>query len=591
MFPFCAVVLMTAGVLVMPAFAGGDEALPPWATTAASSWANESKAIILSDMSQCAPAAALSPKMKRRHWKVIPYELKDGTKGNIIWASTETNAPPVRLRLGVRGWHAIFVGVLSALEGSNLVWIKLDTDPAPVARQNTRTDYYGNLQDTFFKVAELKGDESLVISQQSSGHKAGCGVGYVKLIPLTPEEVAGLKADRDNKTTKRMTVTCDGFSFIYHRRPTTAEELLAEIEFLRDTDVNTLILHSFGADKVSYPTQVGHMPGQDMDDYLVPGHRYFAEAVRELARKKINPVKVLIDGAHHMGLKVHVAVRPAGWSWAEPFTDFWETPFYKQHPEWRCEDRDGTPVTRMSWAVPEVRKHLIDLLREMVRFGADGAHIVFNRGLPVVLYEEPFRKMFRERYGEDARNFDDTEPRIAKLRSDIVTTFMRELRAMLEEEQKRRGDGKRLSLSAMLLGNEYDNLWYGIDVRRLVSEGLLDEITLYPWDFGARKGGYDLKFFRKVCRPKGVPVRACPAFDLQQMLKDAVSYYDEEADGIAIWDAYGTDVFWWSVVSRFGHVEEMRKRLKIGLPSPKLYFFHRLGNNVMDGRFAPVWGG
>ena len=63
-----------------------------------------------------------------------------------------------------------------------------------------------------------------------------------------------------------------------------------------------------------------------MDDYLVAGHRYFAEAVRELARKKINPVKVIIDGAHAAGLKVHVAVRPAGWSFVEPFTDFWETP-------------------------------------------------------------------------------------------------------------------------------------------------------------------------------------------------------------------------------------------------------------------------
>src|SRR5436309_10781980 len=108
-----------------------------------------------------------------------------------------------------------------------------------------------------------------------------------------------------------------------------------------------------------------------MDDFAVAGHRYFTEAVRELARKSINPIKVLIDGAHDIGMKVHVGVRPAGWSYGGMMNDLWETPFYRQHPEWRCIDRDGAPTTRMSWAVPEVRKRMIDGLLEAVSFGAD----------------------------------------------------------------------------------------------------------------------------------------------------------------------------------------------------------------------------
>src|SRR5439155_18409782 len=150
---------------------------------------------------------------------------------------------------------------------------------------------------------------------------------------LTPAEVAALTADRTDKNRRGMTVTNDGFSFIYYRRPTTVEELLAEIEPYRNTDVDTIILQMFGADKVNYPTKVGCMAGQEMDDYLYPGHRYFSEAVRELARKGINPLKVMIDGAHSMGIKAQVGIRPGGWSFVEPFTDFWETPFYKSHPE------------------------------------------------------------------------------------------------------------------------------------------------------------------------------------------------------------------------------------------------------------------
>ena len=565
--------------------------IPPWAGTQISAWDNAAKTILLADMTTVEPASALAPRMKKRHWKKIPYELIGGQKGSMIWASPESNAPPVRLKLGVNGWYAIFVGVFSGPEASSRLWVKLNTDPAPVARQNSNSDYYGNLKDAFFKVAELNGDETIQFSQQSAGFTSGGGVGYVKLIPLSSKEIAGLKADRNRKDTRRVTATCDGFSFIYYRRPTTAEEFLVEVEEFRDSDVDTLILHSFGADKVSYPTKVGHLPGQDMDDYLNPGHRYFSEAVRELARKKINPMKVMIDGAHDVGMKVQVAVRPGGWSFVEPFTDFWETPFYKKNPKWRCEDKDGTPVTRMSWAVPEVRKHVVDLLREMVSLGADGAHLVFNRGLPVSLYEEPFRALFQTKHNLDPRTLEDTDPRILKLRSDIVTTFMSELRTVLDEEQKRRGSGKRLSLTAMVLGNEFDNSWYGIDIRRLVAEGLLDEISTYHWDFGARKGGLDIKFFKEVCGPKGIPFRAGPALGIERMLTDAVSYYEQGADGIALWDAAGRDINEWSVLSRFGHVDEMRAHIKRRIPRESYVFFRRLGENVMNGRFSPIWGG
>lgn len=575
-------------------------AIPPWASAQAADWDNARKTVVLTDMTRVQPASAISPAMSAHHWKAIPYELRGGTKGTLIWASQDTGAPPVRIRLGVRGWHAIFVGVYNGAEGSSLAWLRLSSDPAPVARQNSSNARFGNVQDTFLKAAELKGNETLTISQQSAGYKSGCGVAFVKLIPLSPQEIAGLKADRAAGSHRGLTVTCDGFSFIYSRRPTTVRDLLAEVEPYRNTDVDTLILQSFGADKVNYPTKVGHMAGQGMTDYLEPGHRYYAESTRELARKGINPMKVMIDGAHAMGIKVHVGIRPGGWSFVEPYTDFWETPFYKSHPEWRCVDRDGTPVTRMSWAVPEVRKHMIDLLREMVRFGADGAHIVFNRAFPVSLYEKPFCTLFQRRFGVDPRKMDESDPRIARLRADIVLTFFRELRAMLDRERKAHPGGKRLEISAMLLPSEADNLRYGVDLHRLVDEGLVDRISVYrpfPFEyefgaFGATSRDVELKYFLDVCRPKGIPVRIAPSNrEPKPLLEEALSYVDGGANGIAIWDAADNDIQRWTLLSRLGHTDEMRARLKVPVPNPTYFVFHRLGNNIMDGRYQPVWGG
>jgi len=57
------------------------------------------------------------------------------------------------------------------------------------------------------------------------------------------------------------------------------------------------------------------------------------ESTRALAALKRNPVKSMTGRAHAIGVKGHVSVRPAGWSFFKPNTDFREPPFYQQHPE------------------------------------------------------------------------------------------------------------------------------------------------------------------------------------------------------------------------------------------------------------------
>src|SRR5688500_10472910 len=108
--------MVPAAAVVLGLIRGGGAAerqsveIPPWAGTQISEWDNAGKAILLPDMTAVEPSSALAPKMKKRHWKRIPYELIGGQKGNMIWAGPESNAPRVSLPLGVKGWHAIFVG-------------------------------------------------------------------------------------------------------------------------------------------------------------------------------------------------------------------------------------------------------------------------------------------------------------------------------------------------------------------------------------------------------------------------------------------------------------------------------------------------
>lgn len=569
----------------------------PWGGAAAQDWSLASQSIVVCDMAQGKPEAALSPmKLKTGCWKVIPYEFVDGPAGNMVFAPPEANTPELTVPLTLKkpGWYAVFVGLFSTSEAPTEAWLRLDGDPAPVKRENRSSDHYGNSEEVFLKAAELSEKSCLRIGQQNTGFVCGCGVTHVRLIPLSPEEVQRLQADRRDTSHRTMIGTIDGFSYMFYRSPRTVEALLSQVEAFRDTDFGTLILQSPGGDKVNYASQVGYMKGTHAEEFPRIGDRHFVESIRELAANGINSQKVLIDGAHAVGMKVHVAIRPAGWSFFEPYTDYWESPFYEDHPEWRCTDRDGTPVTRMSWAVPEVRKYMIALLREQVRFGADGAHVAFNRGYPVALYEAPAIKLFQQKYsGDDPRSLPEADPRITQWRSDIVETFMRELRAMLDEEQKARNDGKRLSLSIMILGTEHDDLRFGVDIRRLVEAKLVDEIST-ELGFGRTSGTYNLSLLSEACKPQGVPFY--PGMTGVPLRYAAIpSYYDAGAKGIAIWDPETvTDVYNWTWISRFGHPEETRYRLKnlqLTNPPRTILKFHRLGDQIRDGRFGPYWGG
>jgi uncharacterized membrane protein YagU involved in acid resistance len=52
MLPIVAFLLVVAGLLSMPVFTTGEEALPPWASADASAWTNEPKALLLTDKSR-----------------------------------------------------------------------------------------------------------------------------------------------------------------------------------------------------------------------------------------------------------------------------------------------------------------------------------------------------------------------------------------------------------------------------------------------------------------------------------------------------------------------------------------------------------
>ena len=110
---------------------------------------------------------------------------------------------------------------------------------------------------------------------------------------------------------------------------------------------------------------------------------------------------------------------------------------------------DGTPVEKASYAFPEVRAHMLAIIRESARmFDIDGISLAFNRGPLFVAYEQPVLDDFRKEFNADARVLPLDDPRLQRIRASYLDTFVRDVRRALDEVGAAKG--KRLELSALV---------------------------------------------------------------------------------------------------------------------------------------------
>jgi hypothetical protein len=154
-------------------------------------------------------------------------------------------------------------------------------------------------------------------------------------------------------------------------------------------------------------------------------------------------------------------LRPAGWAGSMPYEETFNSKFFYEHPEWRCIDRDGTPTFYLSYAIPEVRQHLIEIFRETLELQPEGVGFLFNRGMPLMLWEDAFCQRFKTMHNADAKTVPDDDPRIQATRAAIMTDFMTEVRALLDETAAKQGRTQRYKISLGTFAKEADNQLWG----------------------------------------------------------------------------------------------------------------------------------
>lgn len=525
------------------------------------------KAIYISNMDACQPSAALSQTLVKYHWQSIPYEAEN-VSGVMLYAGPEAQVPPVTLPVNLSGWHAVFVGLYSnwCEPAEAKLKLRLTDDPAYTSLEregsgpNNSVDPY-SLDERFWKFSDLTG-QNVEFAQEVANDPLPAFVAYIKLVPLTEVQVDLVKNDRSNLDHKRLIFMNDSFSD-YRTMPDhdPRQTIWDWLEPYRDTDFKTLFwCIGSGGDVLTYPSKIGDQIGADVTEFPRAVDRQVAESMHYFAGRGIDTVRTVVDYCHSMDVQVYASQRMEAFQCSPPYENFFTGSFYKTHPEWRCRDKDGREIARMSYAYEGVQKILIDIFKELANnYDIDGINPIFNRGAPFLLYEQPLVDGFKARTGLDPTSLEEDDERYLTYRADVMTEFMRTLRRCMDSAGQRRGHD--IQISAHVLTDEETNRKFALDVATWVREGLIDNLVSYPFHNDDQET--DVDYFVGLTKetsvtysPDILPRRMSP----EEYRQRAIKYYAAGADGLCFWDTNGRDRFKreWSMISRLGHKNELQ---------------------------------
>lgn len=579
---------------------------PGWFPDDPRQWSQYAKSIFVTDLSRVQEANALvTGQREKGKWKVLPYEVGK-LKGNALSVYFSTEPPKVSIKLPAQGWHAVYIGLSTVSGGINKaqqsgIIAKLGKSESFRRMQNNMrlTSTRGDVvQEQLLSVAELGSTD--VVEIKSLPNFAAT-VLYIRLVPLTDTERQAWLEEQRGTAHRSSVATWDGHSWIWPYRPRTASDLRSSFVGIEGSDFDQWWFGVTGADLVNYPSKVGTIAGATTKDFPTAAHAEYSRSLVALLENGVNPLLVARNAAREQGRQFHVFIRPQAWGASVPFEETFNSKFFLDHPEWRCVDREGRRTLHMSWAVPEVRRQVLAVFRETVEVSdPDGVGIFFNRGMPLMLWEKAFSDHFQSEFGIDIMTVGAEDSRIHQLRARIMTEFMTELRAMLDEIGKTRG-GKRYKISAATFTAERFNRRFGLDPKTWVKQGLVDQlgviVAYYTSDGKAPYTPPDMAYYREVIADSKVKLfpfviawstklwtNGNPADLCRLVLK----WYDEGADGIAVWDpeqvrsGYGDGLYEGQpidVLSRLGHRDLIAYWAAHGVPLPYNQLVTKLGEN------------
>ena len=325
--------------------------------------------------------------------------------------------------------------------------------------------------------------------------------GLALLLAVAPAFPAGVEPPKPRHGTKLVIVNDDGFSAFFSGRYKNADDLRKQVASYADTSVAVFEWCVTSGSRVNFPTSATELIGTGVTDFGRRGDQVVTETLRRLAAEGVDTLAVVAGACHDAGIQCYATMRMNGDYASRPTDDSLSrqlnSDFWRAHPEFRVRGPKGEDRTKLSFAYPEVRAFKLAILRDAATRDIDGIHLDFLRHPPFFGFEEPMVNAFRAKHGVDPRTLPDTDPRWGPLRAELMTSFLRETRQILDAAGAKRG--RHLGLSARIDWREHTLL--GCDYATWLKEGLLDYLVVAQHTLGGYE--FDLTPFVQTARAAG----------------------------------------------------------------------------------------
>lgn len=491
----------------------------------------------------------------RNVWQHFDYETMGGIRGRLLYAPEVSGAGELSIPLPVNGWHRICLGLVSTLPGmlgiAMGLRVRLNSDPAFYTVSGTGINFYWELTDNLWKSTNLENSTLHIARAPTQSSLA-----WIRLEPMNAKEIEAAERRIAKQNKHNLVASNDSYSI------STLEDFYGAILPFRESNVSKLYFGLAQGDVCDLlPTRVGTLKQLEDTDYPRPIDRDIAVSLDMLRQAHPDAVAKICDFSHRMGLEFHASCRTG----AMHMSGFGRTSeFFRKHPEFRCVDRDGTPVTRLSFAAPEVRTHFLELFREMLEYEVDGLNLIFIRALPSMLYEPPFQKDFAAAYGVNPLDLPENDPRISVRRAAIMSGFILQVRAMLDECGARRN--KHLELSLTVPATREVNDFHGMALKQWADEGLIDLImpdsAVLTRFHDEQPDNIEYEYFADICAGNNCRFYPKMFFWNSPGAKIPDAYREVIQKGAAggmMWDAvshYVSQLSYWEYVQMLGDDDE-----------------------------------
>lgn len=561
--------------------------------------------ILINNFSEaCAPSDAVNNVAIKNKWCLIPYET--GECSGIMLSSFNEGPEDITIKLNLKGFYKIYIALL--MYDSNIVNIKLSNDDC-FYKIATHGQGWGadEIEEAFWRVADMT-ENNIVISRKRIAYGTNSNIAWIRLVPMTEQEVSAYRSYYSKPENKRLYATDDIHNKLFLERIQSTDDWKACVLPYENSDVEWLALENIK------PLTSGECATGDIETSSFG--RVGDKNVQEQVKLWYNDsaIKTMIDAGHKMNIKMCSSLRAGAWGMGFPYTQsHFVNDFAEQNPNLRCVDRDGQVVDALSYAYHETQDYMISEFVKMAKLGFDAVSPIFHRGIPYVLFEKPVMDKFYNMYGEYPNELPLDDERLNRLHCEIMTEFITRLREALDNAM-----GKdKVEIHVRVLFSVYDSKCVGLDVEEWAKLGLVNSIISYPQRLYERLDGdfwkdeghtrIDLKkysdYFKttlnpmirmpvdfknftepyvnyagKLCGPKSLEERIKEFTELEvkygtkvyfeifprimpseEYLECAKTLYENGAERFSLWDTYNRvqQYSMWNTVRKLGHKNEL----------------------------------